>query len=250
MGLHLRKRKRDDSSTLEEVKSIRRKIFGRSPKLQEKVRPRTATRPKFTAQCRRLPVRRSARARTASVYVKESQNCKISGQTRTTQVRPQEVQNFHNLLQTRKMAPPQRNPPKRASKQESTRSRGVNRPDTRPNRRPPRGLQLRLLRQRSRRTESGVPISSLPKAPTTSTLQLASSTSKDGQDPENTPAVLYIGRIPHGFHEAQMRAYFSQFGAITQLRLARNKKTGKSQHYAFIEFASQCRGGYCEEDDG
>ncbi|KAK9450447.1 uncharacterized protein V1518DRAFT_413867 [Limtongia smithiae] len=56
---------------------------------------------------------------------------------------------------------------------------------------------------------------------------------------EDTPGVLYIGRIPHGFYETQMRSYFSQFGDITRLRLSRNKHTGKSKHYAFIEFASE-----------
>ncbi len=35
-----------------------------------------------------------------------------------------------------------------------------------------------------------------------------------------------------------MRAYFSQFGDILRLRLSRNRKTGHSKHYAFIEFAS------------
>jgi len=34
-----------------------------------------------------------------------------------------------------------------------------------------------------------------------------------------------------------MRGYFSQFGTILRLRLSRNKKTGRSKHYAFIEFA-------------
>lgn len=33
-----------------------------------------------------------------------------------------------------------------------------------------------------------------------------------------------------------MRAYFTQFGNVTRLRLSRNKTTGKSKHYAFIEF--------------
>lgn len=35
-----------------------------------------------------------------------------------------------------------------------------------------------------------------------------------------------------------MRAYFSQFGDIRRLRLSRNRTTGQSKHYAFIEFAS------------
>eukprot|EP00899_Mesostigma_viride_P023514 jgi/Mesvir1/4347/Mv02431-RA.1 len=48
--------------------------------------------------------------------------------------------------------------------------------------------------------------------------------------------VVYVGRIPHGFYEEQMRGFFSQFGTILNLRLSRNKKTGNSKHYAFIEF--------------
>ncbi|KAG0195910.1 hypothetical protein BGX33_002364, partial [Mortierella sp. NVP41] len=56
---------------------------------------------------------------------------------------------------------------------------------------------------------------------------------------KNATGVVYLGRIPHGFYEDQMNAYFSQFGKVLRLRLSRNKKTGKSKHYAFIEFASQ-----------
>ena len=52
-------------------------------------------------------------------------------------------------------------------------------------------------------------------------------------------AVVYLGRIPHGFYEEEMESYFSQFGSVCRLRLSRNKKTGKSKHYAFIEFASK-----------
>lgn len=52
------------------------------------------------------------------------------------------------------------------------------------------------------------------------------------------PGVIYIGRVPHGFYEHQMTAYFSQFGDITRLRLSRNRRTGASRHFAFIEFAS------------
>ncbi|KIY44076.1 RNA-binding domain-containing protein [Fistulina hepatica ATCC 64428] len=52
------------------------------------------------------------------------------------------------------------------------------------------------------------------------------------------PGVIYLGRLPHGFFEAQLRAYFSQFGNIARLRISRNKKTGASKHYGFIEFES------------
>lgn len=49
---------------------------------------------------------------------------------------------------------------------------------------------------------------------------------------------IAIRRIPHGFYEHEMRAYFSQFGTIQRLRLSRNKHTGHSKHYAFLQFAS------------
>ncbi|GIK03733.1 hypothetical protein Aspvir_007807 [Aspergillus viridinutans] len=57
-------------------------------------------------------------------------------------------------------------------------------------------------------------------------------------DEPKAPGTVYVGRIPHGFYEHQMRAYFSQFGEITRLRLSRNRITGRSKHYAFVEFAS------------
>jgi nucleolar protein 15 len=57
-----------------------------------------------------------------------------------------------------------------------------------------------------------------------------------GREKDDRPRVLYIGHVPHGFYEDQMRAYFGQFGEVTRLRLSRNKKTGKSKHYAYCEF--------------
>ncbi|WVQ97030.1 hypothetical protein IAU59_004140 [Kwoniella sp. CBS 9459] len=50
---------------------------------------------------------------------------------------------------------------------------------------------------------------------------------------------IFLSRIPHGFYEEQMKEYFSQFGDVSRLRLARNRKTGASKHYAYIEFSSQ-----------
>lgn len=56
--------------------------------------------------------------------------------------------------------------------------------------------------------------------------------------PDDEPGTIYVGHIPHGFFEVQMRAFYSQFGDITKLRLSRNRRTGASKHFAFIEFAS------------
>lgn len=55
---------------------------------------------------------------------------------------------------------------------------------------------------------------------------------------DDAPGVVYVGRIPHGFYEHEMRQYFTQFGAISKLRLSRNKRTGASKHFAFVEFDS------------
>ncbi|KAJ5502084.1 hypothetical protein N7463_004958 [Penicillium fimorum] len=78
----------------------------------------------------------------------------------------------------------------------------------------------------------------IPKAPNTKKAErkLAKQLRKDG--PPEEPGTVYIGRIPHGFYEHQMKAYFSQFGEITKLRISRNRLTGRSKHYAFIEFSS------------
>ncbi|KAL2539813.1 RNA-binding (RRM/RBD/RNP motif) family protein [Abeliophyllum distichum] len=58
------------------------------------------------------------------------------------------------------------------------------------------------------------------------------------EERENKATVLYIGRIPHGFYENEMEGFFKQFGTIKRLRIARNRKTGKSRHFGFIEFES------------
>ncbi|KAI0378293.1 hypothetical protein F5Y04DRAFT_262346 [Hypomontagnella monticulosa] len=78
--------------------------------------------------------------------------------------------------------------------------------------------------------QEGQDVGEIPKK---SKQLLKSSKSGDGDR-----GVVYIGRLPHGFYEHEMRSYFSQFGQIEKLRMSRNKKTGASRHFAFIEFAS------------
>jgi len=60
---------------------------------------------------------------------------------------------------------------------------------------------------------------------------------RGGDDDAKDRGVIYLGHIPFGFFEEEMRGFFSQFGQVTRLRLSRSKKTGNSRGYAFIEFA-------------
>ncbi|XP_071418113.1 MKI67 FHA domain-interacting nucleolar phosphoprotein [Pithys albifrons albifrons] len=55
---------------------------------------------------------------------------------------------------------------------------------------------------------------------------------------ELTPGVVFVGHLPRGLCEPQLREYFGQFGTVTRLRLSRSKKTGGSKGYGFIEFES------------
>lgn len=48
--------------------------------------------------------------------------------------------------------------------------------------------------------------------------------------------VVMIKHIPHGFYEKQMLLFFKQFGKVTNLKLYRSHKTGRSHGYAFVEF--------------
>lgn len=79
----------------------------------------------------------------------------------------------------------------------------------------------------------GQKIPPLPQVETTTKkLENARNGANDG------PGVVYVGRIPHGFYEHEMREYFAQFGDISRLRLSRSRKSGASKHYAFVEFTS------------
>lgn len=51
-------------------------------------------------------------------------------------------------------------------------------------------------------------------------------------------AIVYVGHIPFGLFEPQLKEYFSQFGKILRVKLSRSKKNGHSRGYAFIEFES------------
>lgn len=48
--------------------------------------------------------------------------------------------------------------------------------------------------------------------------------------------IVYIGHLPKGFEEEELKKFFTQFGEVSKLRVSRSKKTGRSKGYAFLEF--------------
>jgi len=85
--------------------------------------------------------------------------------------------------------------------------------------------------------ESAFDVAKLPTiAKDDATVKLKLENAK--RQPTSDRGVLFLGRLPHGFYENQLKAYFSQFGTVTRLRISRNKKTGMSKHYGFLEFDS------------
>lgn len=51
--------------------------------------------------------------------------------------------------------------------------------------------------------------------------------------------VLYVGHLPKGFNETELKNFFTQFGEVTKLRVSRSVKTARSRGYAFLEFAEK-----------
>lgn len=58
----------------------------------------------------------------------------------------------------------------------------------------------------------------------------------EAEDADDGRGVIYIGHLPFGFFEQQLKGFFTQFGTVTRLRVSRNPKTGRSRHYGFVEF--------------
>ncbi|XP_074071064.1 MKI67 FHA domain-interacting nucleolar phosphoprotein [Macrotis lagotis] len=78
-----------------------------------------------------------------------------------------------------------------------------------------------------------------PKLQTEFQKRVASVRKRGANKPEKlTPGVVYLGHLPRGLYEPQLKEYFTQFGTVKRLRLSRSKKTGNSKGYGFLEFES------------
>lgn len=66
--------------------------------------------------------------------------------------------------------------------------------------------------------------------------EMEAATNEEAVEPRG---VLYVGHIPEGFFEPQMKKFFAQFGKVTRLRISRSKKNAKSKGYGFVEFEQE-----------
>ena len=57
---------------------------------------------------------------------------------------------------------------------------------------------------------------------------------KEERPYKSTRGLVYIGHIPYGFFEDEMKEYFEQFGKVTRVRVARSKKVSTKIFIRFI----------------
>lgn len=87
--------------------------------------------------------------------------------------------------------------------------------------------------------ESATASSAIPKKRKTKANRFAEMEEAADKEPVEPRGVVYVGHIPDGFAEPQMRKFFSQFGKVARLRLSRSKKNARSKGYAFVEFEEE-----------
>lgn len=49
---------------------------------------------------------------------------------------------------------------------------------------------------------------------------------------------LYVGNIPFSLNEEELHNVFSQFGEVSSVKIIKDKFTGKSKGFAFVEMSS------------
>jgi RNA recognition motif-containing protein len=50
---------------------------------------------------------------------------------------------------------------------------------------------------------------------------------------------LYVGNLPYEFTEDDLRSLFSDAGTVTSVSLIKDRDTGRSKGFAFVEMSSQ-----------
>lgn len=70
-------------------------------------------------------------------------------------------------------------------------------------------------------------------------VEFASETTAENSKPKIQRTIVYVGNMPRGFEESEMKRYFRQFGDVLRVRRSRIKRTGKPRPYGFVEFADR-----------
>ena len=63
------------------------------------------------------------------------------------------------------------------------------------------------------------------------------SSAPNDADANQPSRVIYLGHLPAGFEDTELRTFLNQFGNVSRCRVSRSTKTGRSRGYAFVEFA-------------
>ncbi|MFH1076185.1 MAG: RNA-binding protein [Pseudomonadota bacterium] len=50
---------------------------------------------------------------------------------------------------------------------------------------------------------------------------------------------IYVGNLPYQLEESELRSLFEQYGEVTSANIVRDKQTGKSKGFGFVETGSQ-----------
>jgi heterogeneous nuclear ribonucleoprotein A1/A3 len=61
---------------------------------------------------------------------------------------------------------------------------------------------------------------------------------------------LYVGNLPYTIDESKLEEIFSAYGDLDEVKLIRDRDTGRSRGFAFITFATQHAAEKALEQDG
>ena len=71
----------------------------------------------------------------------------------------------------------------------------------------------------------------------------------NNNNPPPAGTTIFVGNLPFNVNEADLTDVFSQFGNIMELRLVRDKNTGNSKGFAFVQFENACDAKKAKETD-
>ena len=59
---------------------------------------------------------------------------------------------------------------------------------------------------------------------------------------------IYVGNLPYSMDDNELRSSFSEFGAVTSASVVKDKFTGRSRGFGFVEMADAASGNQAIEE--